>query len=125
MTIKLYPQPSLFDKSVAAVRAATPVLVSSFYLTRPYLVPWSAEPTTFILETDEPSARHEIIINRSEVVRFVPGFERVTLSLQLAKGANRLEASTSAQSAYITVAATAVESWLTLKRTWRRPGRRD
>lgn len=112
MTIKLYPQPSLFDESVAAVRAATPVLVSSFYLTRPYLVPWSAEPTTFILETDEPSARHEIIINRSEVVRFVPGFERVTLSLQLAKGANRLEASTSAQSAYITVAATAVESWL-------------
>lgn len=112
MVLRLYPQPSLFDEDVTLIRDATPVPVSSFYLRRPYFVPWSALPSVFILETDEPDQPHEIIINRTDRTSFVPGQNFSTLQLQLAKGANRIEVSTPNQSIYITVASTAVETWL-------------
>ena len=113
MVLALYPQPSLFDDDVALVRNATPVKVSAFYVRRPMYVPWSAEETTFVLETDEPSATHEIIVNRSGRTKFVPGEKKYSIQLQLKQGANRIEISTPSQSTYITVAATGVESWFT------------
>jgi len=112
MTLRIYPQPTLFDTDVALIRNATPVPVSSFFLRRPYFVPWSATASVFVLETDEPDAVHEILINRSDRIAFVPGQSFLTLSLQLLKGANRIEVSTPEQEIYITVAATAVESWI-------------
>ena len=110
--LRIYPQPTLFDENVALIRNATPITVSSFYLRRPYFIPWSALASTFILETDEPEAVHEITINRTEKTALVPGQSFLTLSLQMLKGANRIEVSTPNQSIYITVAATAVESWI-------------
>jgi len=113
MVLALYPQPSLFDDDIALIRESTPVTVSSFYLRRPYFVPWSADESVFILETDEPQERHEFIVNRTDRFAFVPGESPYTVSLQLQKGANRIDISTPNQSTYITVAATAVESWFT------------
>jgi len=112
MTLRIYPVPTLFDEDVTVVRDATPIPVSSFFLRRPYFVPWSALTTGFILETDEPDQIHEITINLSEKTAMVPGQTFLTLNLQLAKGANRIEVDTPNQSIYITVAATAVESWI-------------
>lgn len=111
MTLRLFPQPGLFDDNVDAVRNATPVPVSSFYVRRPFFVPWSAEPSTFILETDEPSEPHTITINRTDTTTIVPGEAKVTLALQMKKGANRIELSTPNQETFVTVAATAIESW--------------
>ena len=111
MPLRLTPQPSLFDPDVAAVRNATPQPRSSFYLRRPNYVAWSAEPSVFILETDEPDQAHEIVINRTDRITIVPGEEKYTIALQMVKGANRIEVSTSEQSTVITVAATAIESW--------------
>lgn len=111
MVLRLYPQPSLFDENVELVRNSTPVPVSAFYLRRPYYVPWSADPTVFILETDEPSSTHEFLINRDERIVTVPGEAKHTVLLPLRKGANRIEITTPTKSIYITVAATAVESW--------------
>ena len=112
MTLRIYPQPTLFDSDVALIRAATPIPVSSFFLRRPYFVPWTALTSVFILETDEPEAVHEITINRTDKTAVVPGQGFLTLSLQLLKGANRIDVKTPNQNIYITVAATAVESWI-------------
>lgn len=112
MTLRIYPQPTLFDSDVALIRAATPIPVSSFFLRRPYFVPWTALTSVFILETDEPDAVHEITINRTDKTAVVPGQGFLTLSLQLLKGANRIDVKTPNQNIYITVAATAVESWI-------------
>lgn len=112
MVVRLVPQPSLFDESVQLVRESTPVTRSAFYLRRPFFVPWSAEPTVFVLTTDEPDQPHEFTINRSETFSIVPGQTQYTLTIQLVKGANRIAVSTPSQDDFfITVAATAVESW--------------
>jgi len=111
MTLRLYPQPGLFDPNVEDVRNATPVPVSSFYVRRPYYVAWSAEPSVFILETDEPDQPHEFTINRTSSTSFVPGESKYTVYLQLTKGANRIEVTTPTQKTVVTVAATAIESW--------------
>jgi hypothetical protein len=111
MVLRLTPQSGLFDADVQLVRESTPVQTSAFYLRRPYFVPWSAEPSVFILETDEPDQPHTFLINRSDSVTLVPGQSPYTVSLQMVKGANRIEVSTATQKDVVTVAATAVESW--------------
>lgn len=111
MTLRLYPLPSLFDDDVALVKSQTPVNTSSFYLRRPHSVPWSVLPTTFILETDEPDAVHEFVINNTEHKRIVPGANVISLQFQLTKGANRIDVHTPTIDTYITIAATAIETW--------------
>lgn len=94
MTLRLYPLPSLFDPDVATVRSATPVDKSSFYVRRPYNVPWSALPTTFVFETSRPNDPHLFTINRTSQIAIVPGVETSSLQFQLSQGANRIEIET-------------------------------
>lgn len=86
--MRLYPLPSLYDDSVAAVKAATPVNISSFYVRRPLVVPWSVLPTTFVLETDRPDLPHLITVNGGDSVSLIPGLEAVAIQLQLQQGVN-------------------------------------
>lgn len=94
MTLRLYPLPSLYDDAVARVRAATPVDTSSFYLKKPYNVPWSVLPTTFVLETEYPGDPHTFTINRTEQFTIIPGSSPTSISLTLSQGANRIEIET-------------------------------
>ncbi len=111
MAISLYPLPSLFDDNVLLLKQATPVLTSSAYLRRPYAVPWSVLPTTFVLETDEPDAVHTFVINNTTRVSVVPGAGVTSQRFLLVKGANRIEVSTPSQRTHVTIAATAIETW--------------
>ncbi len=111
MVLRLYPLPSLFDEAIATVKASTPVDVSSLYLRRPHMVPWSVDPTAFVLETDEPGTMHHFSINRTEQFAIIPGASSFPMTIQLAKGANRIDVSTDTQTLYVTVGATAIETW--------------
>lgn len=96
MTLRLYPLPSLYDDDIASVRAATPADVSGFYLKRPYNVPWSALPTTFIFETDRPTEPHAFVINETESFTFIPGSSPISLQIQLKQGSNSIDIETPA-----------------------------
>ncbi len=112
MALSLYPQPSLFDDYIKNIRDNAPVPSSAFYVRRPTYVPWTSGTTTFILETDEPTAVHQINLNRDQATAIVPGDGQITLELSLLKGANRIEVVTPTKRFVVTVSSTAVESWM-------------
>lgn len=89
--MRLYPLPSLYDQSVAIVKAGTPVDTSSFYLKKSITVPWSVLPTTFIFETSRPELPHTFTVNDAESFTVVPGSETVSLQFVLTKGTNRID----------------------------------
>lgn len=110
--LSLAPISTLFDATIQRVRAGTPVLTSAFYLKRPFFVPWSIEPTQFILETSEPSAQHTFTVNRTEITTIVPGTDVLPIQFRLVQGANRIEVRTPTQVIVVTIAATAIEAWV-------------
>jgi hypothetical protein len=111
MAVDLYPLPSLFDPTVSTIRDSTPVNTSAFYLRRPHTVPWSADPTTFVLETDQPTQPHTFTINRTETFTIVPGQTPYGVGIQLAQRANRIEVTVGTTTTVFGVAATGVETW--------------
>lgn len=109
--LRIYPLPTLFDDTVALLKADTPVQTSSFFVRRAHTVPWSINPTLFQLETSTPDEIHEVTVNDILVLRTVPGNGTSTVNLPLEKGANHIVVSCLGQVSSAHVAATAVESW--------------
>lgn len=113
--ISITPRPTLYDEEVRRVRAASLVPVHRLYageiLGIDYDVPWSVDPTLFVVSTSNPDLLHTIYVNREKVSTLVPGFERVEIAIPLHKGVNHIEIVNNVESGRAVVSATVVGSW--------------
>lgn len=110
--LRLYPLKSLFDESIADVKAATDLLTSAAYIRRDHAVPWTVDPVTFVLETDTLNVPHIVKVNDEVVATVIPENRTTSIALTFEKGDNTIEVTHGTARYSAGVAATKIETWM-------------